>query len=113
MITTSLITILLSLLLIHVIASSLFSKTVLEMEPQSGRRFQLLALLWLAPIIGAAIVYKILKLHWFSNEDGSRRTGGVSFNFLEIDAIFNPGSKHVLEEKQRVKTEAKKAGKDH
>lgn len=108
----NLITIFLSLLLIHVIASSVFSKTVLELEPQAGRRIRLLGLLWLLPVFGALLVYKLLELQWFSNEDDSNRTGGISFSFLELDSVFNPGSKHVLEEQQREKMEIKKQGKD-
>ena len=33
-----------------------------------------------------------------------------AYGFLEIDAIFNPGSKHVVEEKQREKMEVRKEG---
>ena len=34
----------------------------------------------------------------------------MSIGFLEIGAIFNPGSKHVVEEKQREKMEVRKEG---
>ncbi len=112
MFSDSQLTILLSLLFIHSISSAVFSNAVLEVEPKARRRVVLLMLLWSLPVVGAALVYRLLDLHWFSSEEGSSRTGGVTFNFLEIDAIFNPGSKHVLEEQQREKMEIRKQGKE-
>ena len=107
---TKFITLFLVITFIHVIANLVFSKLILDSEPTVTRRSYLLAVLWLIPFLGIVFIYKTLDLNWFSNEDGSARTGGVSISFLEMDAIFNPGSKHVVEEQQREKMEVKKEG---
>lgn len=95
---------------LHLMTTALFSKFILVSEPSFLKRIVCFSLLLLIPFIGAVINYKILKLNWFRNEDGSKRSGSASIDFLELDAIFNPGSKPVLEERQREKMEAKKEG---
>lgn len=100
------------LLFIHSILALLFSKLIIDEEPRWGKRLALLVSVWLLPIIGAVLVSRALELNWFKNDDGSSRTGGVAFSFLESDAIFNPGSKQVLQEQQRTKMETRKQGKD-
>jgi len=70
----------------------------------------MLSALWLIPLIGAVFIYRILNLNWFRNEDGSSHGGSVSMGLLEMDAIFNPGSRHIMEERQRAKMEVRKEG---
>lgn len=98
-------------LFIHSIVALVFSKLIIYEEPQWNRRLVLFILLWLLPLVGAVFVFKALHLNWFRNEDGSNRTGGIAFSFLELDAVFNPGAKEVLEEQRRTKVETRKHGK--
>ena len=101
------------LLFIHVVIAVMFSKIILDEELLLARRFKLFALTWIIPIVGVVVVYKALELNWFRNEDGSKGGTMTSTSFLEIDAIFYPGSRHVLEEKQREKIETRKEGEDY
>jgi hypothetical protein len=91
----------------------MFSKIVLDEELLFAKRFKLFALTWLIPIVGVVVVYKTLELNWFRNEDGSKGGGMTTTSFLEMDAIFNPGSRHVLEEKQREKMQTRKDGEGY
>tara|TARA_B100000315_G_C14368702_1_gene491923 strand:+ start:434 stop:817 length:384 start_codon:yes stop_codon:yes gene_type:complete len=107
---TKYITFFIVVIFIHVVVNVVFSKLILDWKPTGMKRIYMLATVWLIPVLGIFIIYKRLNLNWFSSEDGSKRTAGVSISFLEMDAIFNPGSKHVVEEQQREKTEVRKEG---
>jgi len=107
---TKFITFFIVVIFIHVMVNVVFSKLILDWEPTSAKRIYMLATVWLIPVFGVFIIYKMLNLNWFRNEDGSKRTAGVAISFLEMDAIFNPGSKHVVEEQQREKMEVRKEG---
>lgn len=87
-----------------------FTKVVFDWEPTVGRRFFLLCLIWFLPVLGVAIVYKILDLGWFKRDAGYKSSGAVSAGLLEIDAIFNPGSKHQIEATEKTKLEVRKEG---
>ncbi len=108
----NLLTIGIVLLFFHSILALLFSKLILDDEPLWGKRLPLLVSVWLLPVIGAVLVLRALQINWFRNDDGSGRTGGVAFSFLELDAIFNPGSRQVLQEQQRTKVEIRKQGRE-
>ena len=109
---TSSLTILALLLFVHTVVVVAFSKLIVGHEPSHYRRLVYFTLLLFIPFIGAGLIYKFLELNWFRNEDGSKRSGAVSIDFLEMDAIFNPGSKQIMEERQRVKTQVRKEGED-
>jgi hypothetical protein len=70
----------------------------------------LILLLWLLPFIGIIVVYKILDLGWFRKEYGDTSSSTISSGFLEMDAIFNPGSRHRIENRQEQKMEVRKEG---
>jgi len=97
-------------LFIHLMIILVFIKFIIGQEPSIHRRVAYTFLLVIVPFLGTVLVYKLLKLNWFRNEDGSKRSGAISIDFLELDAIFNPGSKQVLEERRREKKKAKKEG---
>lgn len=98
-------------LFIHLVIILVFIKFVIGREPSNQKRAAYVFLLAIVPFLGALLVYKFLNLNWFRNEDGSKRAGAISIDFLELDAIFNPGSKHVLEERQRGKKKQNQNGK--
>ena len=93
--------------------NSLFTKVIIEWEPTFKRRALMLSLLWIVPFLGAAMIYKILDLGWFKKESGYKSSGAVSAGFLEIDAIFNPGSKHQMAATQETKLEIRKEGENY
>ena len=68
-------------------------------------------ILWLVPFLGAVIVNKHLGLDWFKKKnkksDGEQ---GIATGLLEFDTIFNPGKKHVIEERQKEHIELKEDG---
>ena len=111
--TVTILTIAILMLFIHLMIIVLFSKFIVGHEPANCRRVVYFALLMIAPFLGAWLVYKFLKLNWFRNEDGSKRSGAISIDFLELDAIFNPGSKQRIEERRREKQEARKEGEKY
>jgi len=97
-------------LCVLVLINAVFTKIIFSWEPAPGKRFLLLLVLWLIPFLGALMVYRNFDLAWFTKEDDAGGSNAASTGFLEMDAIFNPGSKHVVEEIQRVKTEVRKEG---
>jgi len=97
-------------LFFHIMIFLLFSKFILSQEPSTGRQLLCFCLLATLPLLGAVLVYRMLNLNWFRNEDGSKRSGAISIDFLELDAIFNPGSKQIIEERQREKMAIRQDG---
>lgn len=108
---TKLITILVSASIILVMLNLIFSKVIFDWELGTGRRIRLLALLWLLPVVGIVLISRMLKLGWFREAENSGAANGASFGLLELDSVFNPGARHVLEEKQREQTEQHRDGK--
>ena len=96
--------------LFHIIANLVFTKMIFSREPSTSKSLFLVAVLWLIPILGILFVYKNLGLNWFGRKGTSSGISGASTSFLEMDAIFNPGSKAVIEEMQREKTEVRQEG---
>jgi len=87
------------------------SEEVLLWEPSLGKRVLLMLILWFIPFLGAVIVNKHLGLDWFKKKnkksDGEQ---GIATGLLEFDTIFNPGKKHVIEERQKEHIELKEDG---
>jgi len=110
MLSTNILTLLALACFLHVMIVLLFGKFILDNEPTLGLRTAYFCLVLLLPFLGAYLIYLRLDLQWFRNEDGSPRSGAISIDVLELDAVFNPGSKHIQEERQRVKVESRKAG---
>lgn len=104
------ITIAVLLVIFHIIVNAVFSKLIFEREPGLRARVGKLALLWFIPIIGVVIVYRVLNLGWFAKEPGYRNSSSVAMGLVEMDAIFNPGSRHVAEVKQEIKKQVQKSG---
>ena len=91
----------------HVVTSLILSRVIFEWEPGAGRRIILLTILWLVPIIGFLYVYSQFDLEWFGRPDRSKRSNSVSTGLLEMDAVFNPGSRHQIESRQQQATEVR------
>jgi hypothetical protein len=108
-----LVTFVILILVLMIVVNAVLTKVIIEWEPTFKRRAWMLGLLWFVPFIGAATIYKVLDVGWFKKEPGHKSSGAVSAGFLEIDAIFNPGSKHQVEAIREVKLEVRKEGETY
>ena len=95
---------LITLVLAYVFFNAILSKEILLWEPSLLKRILLILVVWLLPFLGAFIAYKSLNLTWFKDrkKSGSNAQSNISGALLEIDSIFNPGQKHVVEQKENV-----------
>ena len=94
----------------YVIVIAAFTKAIFQWEPIAGKRISLILLLWLLPFIGIIVVYRVLDLGWFRREHGHDSSSAIASGFLEMDAVFNPGSRHRVENSQEQKMEVRKEG---
>jgi len=99
------------ILVLMIVVNLVLSKVIIDWEPTFKKRAVIL--LWIISFLGAAMIYKLLDLGWFKKEPGYKSSGAVSAGFLEIDAIFNPGSKHQIEAMQETKLEVRKEGETY
>ena len=95
--------------LVYVFTNVILSKEILLWEPSKYKQLLLLLTVWLFPFVGAAMAYKHLNLEWFKDRKQkiSSASTNLSAGLLEIDAIFNPGQRHVVEQKQKEHIELK------
>lgn len=100
------------IVLLHILINAHLSKEIYQWEPSLPKRVTLLICVWFLPIIGVAIAYKSLDLSWFKHKNKNAASGQSTMGgaFLEVDAIFNPGQKHVMEAKQKETIEKKENG---
>ena len=91
------------------------SKEIWNWEPSAIKRVLWVLFVWFMPFIGAFVVYKTLDLDWFMQRSKQSKdtTNVVSGALLEMDTIFNPGQKHVIEAKQKEHVEVTESGQLH
>ena len=91
------------------------SKEIWNWEPSVIKRVLLVLNVWLIPFIGGIVAYKYLDLDWLMKRSKqSKDTPNViSGALLEMDMIFNPGQKHVIEAKQKEHIEVNESGQLH
>lgn len=86
------------LFLVHLYVNIRLSADIVGWVPDARKRNALLALVWLLPLVGALYVYRRLALSWFTPESGgSDSQSVVGAGLLGLDAIFNPGARHIAE----------------
>ena len=107
---TKLITFAILFALLYIVINAVLTKIILDLNLGFSKRTWLLALLWLVPFLGAGIVYKILDLGWFKKEPGHKGSDSISTGFLEMDAVFNPSSRYIVEARQEEKLLVQKEG---
>ena len=109
---TKLLPLIAAIVLLHILFNAVLSKEIHQWVPSLQKRIILFICVWFIPIIGIAIAYKTLNLDWFKKKNKNSVSGQSSMGgaFLEVDAIFNPGQKHVIEEKQKEIIEKKEDG---
>jgi len=95
------------IVLLYVFINGVISKEIFLWEPLLGKRILLTVVVWLIPFLGAIIAYKILNLNWFKNrkKNVTNEQSNISGALLEVDSIFNPGQRHVIEQKQKKHSE--------
>jgi hypothetical protein len=100
------------LTLVHILMSISLSKEIYDWVPTFGKRIALFICVWCAPVIGLIVVYRVLDLDWLGKKRGKTSSGQSSVGsvFLGLDSVFNPGSKHVVEAKQKETIEQAEEG---
>jgi hypothetical protein len=96
----------------HILVNAHISKEIHQWVPSLQKRFALYICVWFIPLIGITVAYKTLNLNWFKqkNKSAISAQSSVSGAFLEVDAIFNPGKKYVVEAQQKEVIEKKEDG---
>jgi len=63
------------------------------------KKVLLVLIVWLVPIVGSILIYKLLNLDWFEAplDDASGGHTMIGGDMLELNAIFNPKHCHVIE----------------
>jgi len=91
----------------HFLVNAILTREVILWVPSLGKRSMLLVLVWCVPVVGAIIAYRSTACGWFrSRRDPSGQGGsGAGGVLLEMDAVFNPGKRHVIEARQEQKVE--------
>ena len=92
------------LALLLVFFNGLISKDIHDWTPSLKARIGLYLLVWLFPVAGFYLANRIGDLGWFQRKTDSGGDGVVSGGFLGIDAVFNPGARHVIEVREKQKS---------
>jgi hypothetical protein len=100
------------IVLLHVLVNAHISKEIQQWVPSFKKRLVLLLCVWFFPFFGAAIAYKTLNLDWFKQKSKNASSGQSSMGgaFMEVDAMFNPGKKYMIEAQQQITIEKKEDG---
>lgn len=109
---TTLLTVGAVILLLHILMNAHISKEIYHWVPSIQKRLVLFFCVWFVPFVGIAIAYKILDLDWFMQKSKNASSGQSSIGgaILEVDAIFNPGQKHVIAAQQKEVIEKREDG---
>ncbi len=87
------------------------SHQVLQWQPSTAKKLGYLAIIWLLPLVGALMVHFLMDMNWINKKlqqqtDSDTIAGDA---MLGIDAIVNPGQRHVQQAKQEVIVEQKRS----
>jgi len=109
---TKLLTIGTLIIVLHILVNAHISKEIHQWVPSLQKRLVLFLCVWFIPFIGIAVAYKTLGLKWFKkkNKITVSSQSSMSGAFLEVDAIFNPGKKYVVEAQKKEVIEKKEDG---
>ena len=100
------------IVLCYLFLNAILSKEIMMWEPSIFKRFSLLLVVWLIPFIGAVAAYRHLDLSWFkkANKTSNSAQNVIGGALLEVDTIFNPGQRHVIEAKMKEHVELSEDG---
>ena len=103
------------ILLVHILICFSYSKEIYYWVPALKNKVLMLTALWLIPVFGVTYIHnhKLFK-HMRSYKEGSADQGNaISSGMLEIDSVFNPGARNIIEAVQQQKvTNQEKAKKN-
>jgi len=100
---------------IHFIFSAMLSKELFAYEQSPIKLIASTLLVWLLPILGPFLIYKLLGLKWFEApvQDVVGAQSVVGGGLEELNAILNPKHRHVVEAKEKVAIELNLDGQLH
>ena len=100
------------IVVLHTLVNAHISKEIHQWVPSLQKRLALLLCVWFIPFLGIAIAYKTLNLDWFKQKSKNSSLGQSAMGgaFLEVDAIFNPGKKYMIEAQQKETIEKREDG---
>lgn len=88
--------------LVHLYVNIRLTGDIIGWVPDSRKRNAYVVLVWLLPLGGALYVYRKVAPDWFTPETPSDDApSAVSSGLMGLDAIFNPGSRHVAEAQKK------------
>lgn len=88
--------------LVHLYVNIRLTVDIIGWVPDFHKRNAYILLVWLLPVAGALYVYRQVAPDWFTPETPSDDTpSAVSSGLMGLDAIFNPGSRHVAEAQKK------------
>ena len=88
--------------LLHLYVNIRLTVDVIGWVPDIPKRNAYVVLVWLLPLVGALYVYRQVAPDWFTPETPSDDApSAVSSGLMGLDAIFNPGSRHVAEAQKK------------
>lgn len=92
--------------LLLLVLNILASREIYCWTPSTKKQFALHVLVWLLPIIGLYLAYKLGGVDWFKRDKNNGGSSVIAGGFMEADTVFNPGMRHRIEvvEKQQTNT---------
>ena len=100
------------IVVLHTLVNVHISREIHQWVPSLQKRLALLLCVWFIPFLGIAIAYKTLNLDWFKQKSKNSSSGQSTMGgaFLEVDAIFNPGKKYMIEAQKKETIEKREDG---
>lgn len=100
------------IVVLHILVNAHISREIYQWVPSLQKRLALILCVWFFPFIGVATAYKTLNLDWFKRKSKCSSSGESSMSgaFLEVDAIFNPGKKYMIEAQKKETIEKREDG---
>jgi hypothetical protein len=101
-------------ILVHLTLNLALSKEIVDWIPSVKEKIFLILSVWCIPIVGAIFTYRHLKLGWFQpSTEGQNESASISSAILGVEAVFNPGIKHVIDVLQEEHIEIKEEGESY
>lgn len=98
--------------LLHIFFCAMMSKTIYNWVPSIKKQILYYVIVWCLPLIGIVAVNKLANLGWFKTHSKKGGDAVISGGLLEMDSVFNPGTRHVIELREQEHVEIREGGED-